>query len=54
MDKKDESTFIKKTVSSLYEVENFLNKYNSFSDAISILKIFKHHKSKPTYQKLDK
>lgn len=46
MNKKSKNFSIKNTISSLYEVEHFLNNYNTFSDAVSILKILKHRKYK--------
>jgi hypothetical protein len=50
MNKKSKNFSIKNTISSLYEVEHFLNSYNTFSDAVSILKILKHRKNKKTKQ----
>ena len=38
------NNLIKNTICSLYEVENFLDCYNSFQDALSIIKIIKKHK----------
>ena len=46
MNKKQNNSFIKNTISSLHEVEHFLNNYNTFSDAISLLKILQHRKNK--------
>ena len=46
MNKKSKNSFINNTVTSLYEVEHFLNNYNTFYDALSILKILKHRKNK--------
>lgn len=37
--------FIKNTICSLYEVENFLKNYNTFTDAVCIFKIFQRHKN---------
>lgn len=47
MEKKQNNSLIKKAISSLYEVENFLEKYTTFSDAVSVLKILKHRNNKP-------
>lgn len=38
--------FLKNTICSLYEVENFLCQYNKFSDILSILKIIKRQTKK--------
>lgn len=39
--------FIQNTLCSLYEVEQFLRNYNTFSDALCILKIVQRHKKRP-------
>lgn len=44
--KKSKNKFIKNTVCSLYEVENFLCNYNKFSDILKIFKIVKRQKHK--------
>ena len=49
MEKKQHNSLIKKAISSLYEVENFLEKYTTFSDAASVLKIIKHQNTKPPH-----
>lgn len=41
------NNFIENTIYSLYEVEHFLRNYNSFSDALQVLKIFKKHNNRP-------
>ncbi len=43
MNKNKHNPFFNNTINSLYEVENFLKKYHTFSDALSIFKIIKHH-----------
>lgn len=45
MDKisKRQFKFLENTINSLYEVEDFLNKYNTFSDMFKIIKIIKKH-----------
>lgn len=48
MNKKQNNSFIKNTISSLYEVEHFLDNYNSFSDAIAVFKLLKRHNNKKT------
>lgn len=39
MEKKQKNKFFKNTLCSLYEVENFLCKYNKVTDIITLLKI---------------
>lgn len=39
MEKKPKNKFFKNTMCSLFEVENFLCKYNKVSDIITLLKI---------------
>lgn len=40
---KIENNFFKKSICSLYEVENFLNQYNKITDIIKIIKIMQKH-----------
>lgn len=42
--KPKKNKFIKNTICSLYEVENFLKGYNTFTDAVCIFKILQRHK----------
>lgn len=42
--KPKKNKFIKNTICSLYEVENFLKGYNTFADAVCIFKILQRHK----------
>lgn len=39
--------FIQNTICSLYEVEYFLRNYNTFSDALHVLKIVNRHNNRP-------
>lgn len=39
--------FIQNTICSLYEVEYFLRNYNTFSDALRVLKIINRHNNRP-------
>ena len=40
---KKKNKFIKNTICSLYEAENFLQNYNNISDILHLLKIVKKH-----------
>lgn len=44
--KKCKNKFIQNTICSLYEAEDFLCKYNKFSDILKIIKIAKRQKNK--------